>query len=346
MRASIVALSLLLVAGIAVAEESYNEIIAIFEKIKNGIDSGSIEPERDIAPAIRLLKTLKDQDNRARVADKLADLGDADGDSPAAVKRYVVEQATPVLIEIAENKKNSTRLRSDAIHALRDLRPSKAVLSRIAEMALKDSDSFIQSRGEILQNYVASMEEDKAITPKDATKEREAIAFLKSRKVGVSHDQMMRSAIESKADEILALLDAGVDPNAGQPGSRPIDNALSACAHDGGENDAILATLDALIKGGADLKARDGNQNTPLISAAQYCGARVVNLLVAAGAEVNIVNGSTITPLMMALIMDHLDAAEALVAKGARLTAQQAQIAGTKDDPRVKAIVKKAMAKK
>ena len=122
---------------------------------------------------------------------------------------------------------------------------------------------------------------------------------------------------------------------------------MQACAHDGGENDQHVATIKALIAGGADLKRKDDNSNTPLMSAAQYCGAKVVKLLLDAGAEPAPRNGSGITPLGMAMIMSHFDAAEALVAGGARLDAKEAEmVSGSATDERAKAILKKATAKK
>ena len=45
----------------------------------------------------------------------------------------------------------------------------------------------------------------------------------------------------------------------------------------------------------------------------------MVALLVDGGARIDVRNGSGVTPLAMALIMSNFDAAEALVAKGARL---------------------------
>jgi hypothetical protein len=52
------------------------------------------------------------------------------------------------------------------------------------------------------------------------------------------------------------------------------------------------------------------------------------------------------TPLSMALLMHHPDAAEVLIAKGARLNASQVQMLNASlTDPREKAIVKRAAAK-
>jgi hypothetical protein len=332
------------------AEPTYENIRARLARAEAAIESGEVDPEKDLAPVIALLRNTKDGENRERVVDRISDLGSADGSSPAAVKRYLLAESTSLLIEIAENTKNKWSLRDSAIHALRDMGAPRDVLQRVADMALKDADSFVQSRGEILQNFIASMPaepETASIQPVDAAKEHDAIAFLKSRNLGVSLDQLRLSSIGAESDEVTALLAAGVDPNSGNAADSPLNRALSACAHDGGESDAIVATVKALLAGGADLKKKDDNQNTPLMSAAQYCGARVVQLLLDSGAEVSPRNGSGITPLTMALIMSHFDAAETLVAKGARLTAADLQmVSASASDPRAQAIIAKASPKK
>ena len=102
-----------------------------------------------------------------------------------------------------------------------------------------------------------------------------------------------------------------------------------------------MDSIAALIAGGANVNAKDENDNSPILSAGQYCGPKVVQTLATAGANVNALNKTGMTALEMALIMKHLDTADALVAKGAKLTAKQAQVVSGVDDPRAKAIIKK-----
>lgn len=273
---------------------------------------------------ISKLRTTKDPEELERVVDRISTLGDKDGKSPMAVKKYLLEEATARLIEIAENKKLKWSLRGSAIHALRDMGAPRPVLTRIAEMALKDSDEYVKSRGEILQNFIDSM---------PAEEEPPGL------------DQLRLAAIEANAEEVKALIDDGVDVNAGAASDSPLNRVLSACAHQGGENDNILAVIDLLLAAGADVKELDDNRNTPLISAAQYCSDKAILKLIAAGADPNATNGTGINPLTMALIMSKLDAAEALVSKGARLTADQVtMVSSIATDERAKAIVKKASA--
>ncbi len=341
---------LVLLCSISAGAVEYRQIMELFERVDSAIESGTIVPERDLAPVIEMLRrTANDPENQERVVERISDLGEADGRSPAAVKRYLLDQATPLLLEISENPKNKWSLRGSAMFALRDMGAPRPVLERLIAMAAKDPDEFVQSRGEILQGFVRSMPEENemdSVRPTDPEKERKAIALLQSHNAGISLDQLRMSAVEVHPDEIRALLDAGVDPNGGAAGDRPLVRLLSACSSHG-ESEELLQALDLLVTAGADLGALDENSNPPVMSAAQYCGAKVVDRLVAAGAKINVANGSGITPLMMACFTGHLDAAEALADKGARLTPEQASmISASATDPRVKGIVTKATAKK
>ena len=300
----------------------------------------------DPTTLITKLRTTRDPEELERVVDRVASAGDADGSATAAVKKYLLEEATPRLVEIASNKSLKWSLRGSAIHALRDMGAPRSVLQKVVDMALADSDEYVKSRGEILQNYIASMPEESeadAIRPKDADKEREAIAYLEERHLGVSLDQLRSSAMEAEANDVQALIDAGVDVNAGPAGDSPLLRVLTSCAYQNGENANILATIDVLLAAGADVKSLDDNKNTPLITAAQYCDGGATLRLLNAGADPNAVNGSGVTPLVMALIMNHLDAADAMVAKGGRLTADQVTMSSSMaTSERAKAIVKKA----
>jgi Ankyrin repeats (3 copies)/HEAT repeats len=276
---------------------------------------------------VQALRTTKDEDDLGRAIDRIASVGDRSGDSAAEVKRYLIAEATPLLEQIAGNTKYKWSVRGSAIHALRDIGAPRDVLQRVTDMALKDKDSYVQSRGEILQNYLKTMSDDP--------------------EVDGAFEQLQLVAIEADAEKVQALLAGGANPNAGNPADAPLVRAMEACSHDGGENDAHVATIKALLAGGADVKRTDDNKNTPLMSAAQYCGAKVVKLLLDAGADPSPRNGSGITPLGMAMIMSRFDAAEVLVEGGARLNETEAQmVSGSATDDRAKAILKKATAKK
>ncbi|HYM61182.1 MAG TPA: ankyrin repeat domain-containing protein [Thermoanaerobaculia bacterium] len=348
-RRTLVALMAIALCIPVVRADNYEEVSRRVDAAKAAVESGKVVPERDIAPLIDMLRTSKDDEDQRSLVDAIVDLGEGAGSSPVAVKRYILEQATPILMDLASNPKNSTFLRGDAITGLRNLGASKSVLQKAADMALKDSDDYVKSRGEILQNYIRSMPEESKVSvikTTDPAKEQEAIAFLKSHDVGVSLDQLKRSAGEGNAEEVAALLAAGVDAKAGAAGETALDSAILGCAR-GGESAGLLKSVDLLLAAGADVKRRDDNKNTPLMSAAQYCGAGVVGRLVKAGADPKVVNGSGTTPLMMALMMKHVDAAELLVAKGATLTPNQATaVSSMATDAKSKALIQKATKRK
>lgn len=312
------------------------------DRAKAAVADGEATPEH-IKPLIDMLRNAKDDDDQRQLVDVIVDLGRHDGSSPSAVKKYINGQMTPILLALAEDKKNSTFLRGDAIHGLRDMGASRAALEQVTKMALADADGYVHSRGEIVENYLKSLPAEAAaaesIQPVDEAKEREALKLLKSRKLGASPDQLHRSAMEGKTDEVRALLDAGVPVDAGNGAA--LIGAMSACST-GGETPELVEVVGVLVDAGADLKRLDDNKNTPLITAAQYCGDKVVTKLVAAGAAVNATNGTGMTPLMIAIFSNRYEAAEALVAKGARLTKDQAAMVSAMPDPRAKTLAQKA----
>jgi ankyrin repeat protein len=85
-----------------------------------------------------------------------------------------------------------------------------------------------------------------------------------------------------------------------------------------GDRDAVKA----LLKDGADLHARDGFGNTPLMAAALNADAGVLELLLKAGSEVNATNKEGATALMRAAAFE--DKTRLLVASGAGVQARSA----------------------
>jgi hypothetical protein len=347
-RLGIVTLIIGLAFTLAASAMEYSQVMALKENVKQAIASGNVVPDRDLAPLIAAAKSEQEIDNKKSLIEAIGDFGQADGDSPIAVKKYLLDQSMSFLVDVASNRANDVFLRWDAMAALRGMGAPRSVLMQLADMCDQDPNDFIKSRGEILRNYAKSLPEKSettAIKSTNPANEQKGITFLKSRKLGVSLDQLRISALEGKADEVQALLQAGVDPNEGPPQDSPLNRAISGCSHAGGETPANVETVRVLIAGEANVTAKDENENTPLLSAAQYCGAGIVNLLVAAGAEVNSVNKTGMTPLVLALVLTNVSAADALVARGARLTQAQATMASGNPDPRVKAIIQKVLKK-
>jgi hypothetical protein len=337
-----------LLASAAFADQ-YKQINQLRDHAKEAVEAGHADAARDLGPLIDMLRTSKDTEDQQHLIDAIVDLGRASGTSPASVKQYVVEQMTPILLSIASNRSNTTFLRGDAILGLRNMGASRDALQQVTDMALKDPDDYVKSRGEILQNYIASMPADSpvsAIKPKSAEGEKDALEYLRMREIDVSPDSLHRAAFEANYEDVKQLLKAGVPVDGEGGNDTPLLAAMTGCTREG-ETDLVVNVVDLLVTKGADLKRKDDNANTPLITAAQYCGARVVNRLIAGGADVNAMNGSSMTPLMIALVMGRFDAADALVAKGGKLNAQQAEVMkNSVSDARGKAIIAKATAKK
>jgi hypothetical protein len=320
---------------------------AMYERAKRAIAAGNVVPERDLAPLINVLRAPSSEDDLRTAIDKIETLADAGGSSPAAVKHYLLDQSTPLLLQIAANGP-SAFARGDAVTALRNMGASRAVLDQAATIAEHDRDDYVRSRAEILRNFMKSMPAAGAaadVKSGGGQREQQAIAALKARKLGVSADQLRRSAQQGDPVDVQSLLDAGVNVNSGAGLS---DSALyaavfSGCGAKQGETEGLVNTVNVLIAAGADVKRKDDNGNNILISAAQMCGPKIVAALVMAGADVKLTNGSGMNALAMALLMHHLDSAEALVNKGAKLTATQVQmLSASVTDPRGKAILQRA----
>jgi hypothetical protein len=318
-----------------------------YDRAKRAIAAGNVVPERDLGPLVDVLRGPSSEEDLRYAIDKIETLADASGSSPAAVKHYLLEESTPLLLKIAADGP-SVFARGDAVTALRNMGASRAVLEQAATIAEHDRDDYVRSRGEILRNFIKSMPAGGAaadVKSAGGPREQQAIASLKARKLGVSADQLRRSSLEGNAIDVQALLDAGVNVNSGSSLS---DSAIyfavfSGCGKNQGETEGLVNTVNVLIAAGADLKRKDDNGNNILMSAAQMCGPKIVTALIAGGADMKATNGSGMTPLSMALLMRHPDSAEVLVSKGARLTASQVQmLSASVTDPRAKAIVQRA----
>ena len=319
-------------------------------RAERAVAAGTVDPARDIAPLLDALKRSRDTDEKRELVGAISDLGESDGASPNSVKQYLVENAPPVLLEVARTGANPF-LQGDAIFALRGMNVPRSVLEQAATIAEADPDSYVQSRGEILRNYMRSLpaEEAKGATVAvDSGQRQKAVAYLDKRSIMVSTEALRDAAMRADADAVKALLDAGVAPDTGTTDGTqtPLYFATAiACHSQGAETDWLVETVRLLLAAGADIGRMDDNRNTALIHAAHYCGPRVINLLVDKGAKINQRNGSGVLPVCMALIMNNFDAAEALIARGARIGKEDAPMVSGVTDPRGKALVQKAMKK-
>jgi len=331
------------------AAASYAKHPAIV-RAEAAIAAKNVDPARDIGPLLDALKRSRTVDEKRELVDAIADLGETDSDSPNSVKQYLIQNAPPVLLDVAKTGANPF-LQGDAITALRGMGVSRAILEQAAAIAEADPDSFVQSRGEILRNYIQSLPaEDTASATRAVDPERKAagIAYLDKRNIAVSTQSLRDAARRADPETVKALLDAGIAPDTGatDASQTPLYFVLAqGCHSQGAETDWLVETVRLLVDAGADVGRLDGNKNPPLMHAAQYCGPKVAALLVDAGARVDARNGSGVTPLAMALIMGNFDAAEALVSKGARIGKDDQMMVSGVTDERGKALIQKASGK-
>lgn len=351
MRHIVAAVLMACVSASAAAKRapSASDVVA---QVQAQVEQGNIDPARDLAPLIDGLRAAKDERAQATYIDAIETLGDFRGSSPAAVKGWLVQNAPPVLLEIARSKAGWS-VRGDALMALRSLDVPDAVLDEaiaIARAASGDGDGFIHSRGSLLQDWKENRERSggrpAAAQPRDPQKEQSALQFLRTRGYGVSADDLGRALGSADVDVVRALIDAGIDVSApGTAALTPLGMAtMLACARQV-PVERQLAVLDLLIASGADVKHRDAQGNTLLIAAVQSCPLAVFEKLVAAGAEANAANAQQFTPLKMAMVAGRWDIAEFLVGKGARMSAKEAdQLFMEKpQDPAQAAILKRAI---
>jgi len=321
------------------------------EKAERAIAAGRVVPSRDVQPVLEALRRSRSVEERRELVDAIADWGETEGDAPNSVKSYLVEEAPPALLEVAKNG-NDPFLQGDAISALRGMAVPRAVLEQAAAIAEADPNDFVKSRGEILRNWIKSLPaEDESATqrPVETAGAKAAIAYLDKLGVGVSTQALRDAARDANAEIVKALLDAGVAPDTGVKNldNTPLYLAVRiGCSNQDGETDWLVDTVRHLVTAGANVTIEDDNHNTALLFAAEECGPRIIALLIEGGAKVNARNGSGLTPLGFAFMGNHLDNAEILIAKGARLTADERNMVKSfATSPRARGLLDKASKK-
>jgi len=144
-----------------------------------------------------------------------------------------------------------------------------------------------------------------AISP-DAARERLAELGYSE----VNESMLVMSAVKGETEAVRMFLAAGLPVDARYDDRTPL---LSAAMY-GRVETALL-----LIEAGADVNARDTNDSTPLLWAAQKCEAHeLVRALVEAGADVNAKAKGGGNPLMMATVMSCTENTDILTKAGAK----------------------------
>jgi ankyrin repeat protein len=163
----------------------------------------------------------------------------------------------------------------------------------------------------------------------------------------ISPDYLVLPIMNGQPEKVEEVLAAGVDANDPALIKPALRLAASTCAGKRVETETILAVMEVLLEHGAKTNDPRDKELSALMVAAQQCPAPVVLRLVKAGADMKFRSSLGYTPLSMAFIVQNLDAAEALIDSGARLSAEAAaKLAdGQKDDKRYQALLKRAQGK-
>jgi uncharacterized protein len=176
----------------------------------------------------------------------------------------------------------------------------------------------------------------------------EALAYVARQRLALVPSNLVSPIFNGEVEMVEALLSAGVDVNDRTDMPQPVLHlATGTCAGKQLETETILALIEVLLAHGATVNESKPNELSALMIAAQQCPAPVVRRLIRAGADMNFRTSLGISPLSMAFIVGNLDAAEALIEAGARLSPETAAklLEGKKDDARAVALVNKARGK-
>ncbi len=176
-----------------------------------------------------------------------------------------------------------------------------------------------------------------------------AARYLAERDLALTGGNLTGPIMNGDAETVEALLAAGVDVNDLSELPKPAMRlAVQPCAAKKLSTEAMLTTIEVLLAHGAKVNEPPGAVLTPLVVAGQWCPAPILRRLVEAGAEVDYKTSLGHSALSMALLMGNYDAAEPLLAAGAKLSAEAAAklLENKKDDARLAELVKRARSNK
>ena len=176
----------------------------------------------------------------------------------------------------------------------------------------------------------------------------EALAYVAQERLALVPGNLASPILNGDVEKVEALLSAGVDANDRTGMPQPVLHlATGTCAGKQLETETTLALVEVLLAHGAAVNESKPSELSALMIAAQQCPAPVVRRLIRAGADMKFRTSLGISPLSMAFIVGNLDAAEALIEAGARLSPEAAGkiLEGKKDDARAVALVNKARGK-
>jgi len=217
-------------------------------------------------------------------------------------------------------------------------------------LAFASGDPGMKSRVDMVQSDRRRLTPKTTLTAVDPARERAALAYLQPRYIGVNADSLRKAAGQGDLDTINALLDAGLDASAqGIAGLDAVGQAASIGCIDKVPAERIVATLKLLKQRGANIGPADANGDTYLLGAVKNgCPAAVIGALIDLGEPPDVRGSRGLTPLELAIAAANIDAAEVLVARGARMSAKRIDdlFIEPPSEPRIKALLKGAQGAK
>lgn len=343
-------LMLLLVCVLATAEAKSKKVDynGAMRRADAAVQSGNVDPERDLRPLLEAFAAVDDTSASTFVSLKIESLARADGSSPQSVKAWFREHAPPYLMRVLKGPLPA-RERGRVLSMLQTMQADDAILDEV--LAFASSDPVMKSRVDDIRRERRRHPTPKTtLTAVDPARERAALAYLQPRYIGVNADSLRKAAGQGDLDTINALLDAGLDASAqGIAGLDAVGQAVSIGCIDKVPAAQIVATLKLLKQRGATIGPADANGDTYLLGAVKNgCPGLVVAALIDLGEPPDVRGSRGLTPLELAIAAANIDAAEVLVARGARMTAKQIDrlFIEPPSDPRIQKLLKQAQGAK
>lgn len=339
------------------------------------LDEGKGLAHEGLTALLEMIRSEREEGIRARAAGVAGDIGDAKYPIDSAIKAAMGKAALPVLTaaiekdtnkDVRENALQSLArmqldpsevapvlaraavegkgmgFRTDALILLGNLGTDGAPAKAMIEPLTRDSDPEVARIAKAtLVSISTPSPEDSArkqartmVAAADPAARERGLAVLRENDVQFADWDYARALSHLDEDVVRAFLDAGMSPNRKfNYGSLPLQMVLDSghpCAK-------TRPVVKLLLDRGADPNGADDNGNTVLMTAAKACDGEMIRTLVKAGAKVQARNSMGFTALESAIPMGNTSAGAALIAAGARLSAEKAKMYREtyKEEPKV-----------
>lgn len=328
MPASNRALLLLLLLAAPAAAQPADPVITPAERAAQANTPDAVPTARAVLDALR---HTHDSIRQIQLIDAIARLGAPARHSPADVKTALAADAPALLLALIRDTATDWSVRAEAMTALRQLDAADDIVDQAVaalSAAAGEHAGFLHARAAALRawsdnraNHAGAPAHD------DAEARRRATLFLRQHGIAVGYDALTDAIGAGHADIVGGLLTAGLvvsEAEAQRAADAVLNGVVSACNTDPVPADGVARSLAYLGTQGFPVDHTDPMGNTLLMSAAQFCPARIIAQLLDLGAAVAPVNKQHWTPLQTALVRGHWDVVALLVDHGARITRAQA----------------------